>query len=65
MSTVGVTGPSPAGALLNLIKRNLLYWRKRAEEEILARGIDYTIIRAGLLTNDPPGRRGIAINQTE
>ena len=63
MSTVGVTSPSPAGTLLNLVKRNLLHWRKRAEEEIQASGLDYTVIRAGLLTNDPPGRRVIAVSQ--
>jgi len=63
MSTVGVTLPSPAGTVLNLVKRNLLKWRQRAEEEIRSSGIDYTIIRAGLLTNDPSGRRAIEIGQ--
>jgi uncharacterized protein YbjT (DUF2867 family) len=64
MSTVGVTTPSPAAALLNLIKRNVLKWRKLAEEEIRSSGIDYTIIRAGMLTNDPAGRRAIEIGQS-
>jgi uncharacterized protein YbjT (DUF2867 family) len=63
MSTVGVTTPSPAAAFLNLIKQNILHWRKRAEEEIRSSGIDYTIIRAGMLTNDPAGRRAIEIGQ--
>jgi uncharacterized protein YbjT (DUF2867 family) len=63
MSTVGVTQPSLAGALLDLTKRNTLKWRRRAEEEIRQSGRDYTIIRAGILTNDPAGRRGIAIGQ--
>jgi uncharacterized protein YbjT (DUF2867 family) len=63
MSTVAVTTPSPAGALLNLIKRNLLKWRRLAEEEIRSSGLDYTIIRAGLLTNAPAGRRAIEIGQ--
>jgi uncharacterized protein YbjT (DUF2867 family) len=64
MSTVGVTTPSPAAALLNLIKRNILKWRKLAEEEIRSSGIDYTIIRAGMLTNDSAGRRAIEIGQS-
>jgi uncharacterized protein YbjT (DUF2867 family) len=64
MSTVGVTTPSPAAAVLNLIKRNILKWRKQAEEEIRSSGIDYTIIRAGMLTNAPAGRRAIEIGQS-
>lgn len=63
MSTVAVTTTSPAGALLNLIKRNILKWRRLAEVEIRSSGIDYTIIRAGMLTNDPAGRRAIEIGQ--
>jgi uncharacterized protein YbjT (DUF2867 family) len=65
MSTVGVTTPSPAAAVLNLLKRNILKWRKLAEEEIRSSGIDYTIIRAGMLTNDPAGRRAIEIGQRD
>lgn len=63
MSTVGVTQSSPAGAFLNLTKRNTLKWRRLAEAEIHRSGRDYTIIRAGILTNDPVGARGIAIGQ--
>lgn len=63
MSTVAVTRASPAGAMLNLVKRNILKWRRRAEEEIRASGLDTTIIRAGLLTNDPAGRRAIVVSQ--
>jgi uncharacterized protein YbjT (DUF2867 family) len=64
MSTVGVTQPSAAGAFLDFTKRNTLKWRRLAEEEIRQSGRDYTIIRAGILTNDPAGRRGIEIGQT-
>jgi uncharacterized protein YbjT (DUF2867 family) len=63
MSTVGVTQPSPAGAFLDLTKRNTLKWRRLAEEEIRRSGRDYTIIRAGILTKDAAGRRGIEIGQ--
>ena len=63
MSTVAVTTPSLAGTLLNLVKRNILKWRRLAEEEIRSSGTDYTIIRAGMLTNDPAGRRALEIGQ--
>jgi uncharacterized protein YbjT (DUF2867 family) len=63
MTTVGVTQPSPAAAFLEVTKRNTLKWRRLAEEEIRQSGRDYTIIRAGILTNDAAGRRGIEIGQ--
>jgi uncharacterized protein YbjT (DUF2867 family) len=65
MTTVGVTQASPAAAFLDLTKRNTLKWRRQAEEELRRSGLDYTIIRAGILTNDPAGRRGIEISQRQ
>src|SRR5713226_8653097 len=50
-------------ALLNLIKRNTLNWRRFAEDEIRRSGLDYTIVRAGFLTNGPGGRRAIEVSQ--
>ena len=63
MTSIGVTRDSLAGTLLNLVKGNTLRWRRRAEEELRASGVDYTIIRAGFLRNRPGGRRAIEIGQ--
>ena len=65
MTSIGVTKSSLAAILLNLVKRNTLKWRKLAEDEIRRSGFDYTIIRAGFLTNSPGGRRAIEVGQSE
>jgi uncharacterized protein YbjT (DUF2867 family) len=65
MTSIGVTKSSLAATLLNLVKRNTLKWRKLAEDEIRRSGLEYTIIRAGFLTNSPGGRRAIKISQSE
>lgn len=36
-------------------KKGYLAWRRSAEEEIRRSGLDYTIVRAGFLTNGPGG----------
>ena len=56
MTAIGVTRHSIASIVLNLIKGNTLKWRRRAEEEIRASGMDYAIVRCGVLTNGDPGR---------
>src|SRR5205823_14289654 len=63
MTTLGVTQASAAALFLDLTKRRALHWRRRAEAEIRGSGLDYTIARAGILTNDPAGRRGLRITQ--
>ena len=63
MTSIGVTKYSLAATLLNLIKRNTLKWRRFAEDEIRRSGLDYTIVRAGFLTNGPGGRRAIEVSQ--
>jgi uncharacterized protein YbjT (DUF2867 family) len=63
MTSIGVTKPSLTAAFLNLVKGNTLRWRRRAEEDIRTSGVDYTIIRAGLLLNRPGGRRAIELSQ--
>src|SRR6266852_9246952 len=63
MTSIGVTKSSLAAILLNLIKRNTLKWRRFAEDEIRRSGLDYTIVRAGFLTNGPGGRRAIEVSQ--
>jgi len=65
MTAIGVTRSSVAGALLNLVKRNTLHWRRRAEDEIRASELLYTIVRAGVLTNAPGGRRAIEVSQED
>ena len=65
MTSIGVTKFSLGAMLLNLVKGNTLKWRKLAEEEIQRSGFDYTIIRAGFLTNSPGGRRAIEVSQRE
>jgi len=63
MTSLGVTKSSLAAIFLNLIKRNTLKWRRLAEDEIQKSGLDYTIVRAGFLTNSPGGRRAVEVSQ--
>lgn len=63
MTAIGVTRRSLSSLILNLIKGRTLVWRRRAEEEIRRSGLDYTIIRCGILTNDAGGRRAVEISQ--
>src|SRR6266481_291159 len=65
MTSIGVAKSSLGAMLLNLVKGNTLKWRKLAEEEIRRSGFDYTIIRAGFLTNSPGGRRAIEVSQRD
>jgi uncharacterized protein YbjT (DUF2867 family) len=63
MSAIGTTRWSPLAFLLNLIKGNTLKWRHRAEEEIRASGLGYTIVHAGILNDRPGGERAITVTQ--
>lgn len=63
MTSIGVTKSSFSATLLNLVKRNTLKWRRRAEDEIRKSGISYTVVRAGLLLNRPGGNRAIEVGQ--
>jgi uncharacterized protein YbjT (DUF2867 family) len=63
MTAIGVTRHSISSIALNLIKGNTLIWRRRAEERIRSSGLDYTIIRCGVLKNAPAGRHAIEISQ--
>jgi uncharacterized protein YbjT (DUF2867 family) len=63
MTSSGVTIPSMSATLLNLYKGNTLKWRRRAEEDIRASGLDYTIIRAGVLLNREGRRHGVKVVQ--
>jgi uncharacterized protein YbjT (DUF2867 family) len=64
MTSIGVSRRSLASIILDLIKGNTLKWRRLAEDEIRRSDLDYTIIRAGFLTNAPGGRRPVRISQS-
>jgi len=63
MTAIGVTRHSISSIALNLIKGNTLVWRRRAEEPIRSSGLDYTVIRCGVLRNAPPDRHAIDVAQ--
>lgn len=63
MTASGVGSQSCMAMCLNLYKGNTLRWRRRAEEAIRESGLDYTIIRTGILQNGGGGRRTIKITQ--
>jgi hypothetical protein len=63
MTSSGVTTRSFSTLFLNLYKGNTLVWRRRAEDEIRAGGLDYTIIRTGVLLNRSSGQRAIEVTQ--
>jgi uncharacterized protein YbjT (DUF2867 family) len=63
MTSSGVTIPSLFAVCLNLWKGNTLIWRRRVEDDIRASGLDYTIIRTGILLNRANGQRVIEVTQ--
>ena len=62
MTAIGVTRHSIESIGLNLIKGNTLKWRRRAEEEIRRSGVNYTIVRCGVLTSDD-GNHAVELSQ--
>jgi uncharacterized protein YbjT (DUF2867 family) len=65
MTSIGVRRKSMFASALNLWKGNTLRWRQRAEEEIRASGLDYSIVRAAFLLNRAPRQKEIAVRQVE
>lgn len=63
LNSSGLTTPSLFATCLNLWKGNTLIWRRRVEQEIRASGLDYTIIRTGVLLNRPGGQHQINVTQ--
>ena len=63
MTFSGVMTKNLATRRLNLWKGNTLVWRRRVEDEIRASGLDYTIIRAGVLLDCAGGGHVIQITQ--
>src|SRR5262249_2948706 len=63
MTASGVMTQSLATRCLNLWKGNTLVWRCRVEDVIRGSGMDYTIIRTGVLLNRPAGEHVIEVTQ--
>ena len=65
MTSSGLTTTSLAALCLNVWKGNTLVWRRRAEDEIRASELAYTIIRTGILLNRPGERHEIDVTQRD
>jgi len=65
MTSSGVATQSWLAACLNLYKGNTLSWRRRAEDALRRSGLDYTIIRTGMLQNKRGGQRPLKITQQQ
>src|SRR5262249_20730950 len=63
MTSSGVMIRNLAARWLNLWKGNTLVWRRRVEDEIRASGVDYTVIRTGVLLNRGGGQHLIKVTQ--
>jgi uncharacterized protein YbjT (DUF2867 family) len=63
MGALGTTRGSITSLALNLVKGNTLRWRRRAEEEIRASGVAYTIVHAGVLIDAPAGIHPVHVGQ--
>jgi len=63
MTASGVMTQNLSARCLNLWKGNTLVWRRRAEDVIRASGVDYTIIRCGVLLNCAGGEHVIEMKQ--
>jgi uncharacterized protein YbjT (DUF2867 family) len=63
MTSSGGAARSLASTLLNLYKGNTLVWRGKAEDAIRASSANYTIIRAGFLTNAAGNRSAVRVTQ--
>lgn len=65
LSSIGVVKSNWASRMINFVKGNALKWRFAMEEEIRKSDLDYTIVRAGYLTNGKNRKGSIALSQTE
>jgi uncharacterized protein YbjT (DUF2867 family) len=65
MTSIGVTRKSLFAFGLNIWKGNTMLWRRRAEDAIRSSGLDYAIVRAAFLLNQPTNRRAICVRQVE
>ncbi|GAB3499728.1 SDR family oxidoreductase [Spirosoma knui] len=61
MSTIGLQHRTWFIRLLNLIKTNVIHLRQEAEKAVVQSGLAYTIVRAGVLRDQPGGRKPIQL----
>ena len=63
---VGSMGGTQLNHPLNQLGQgNILVWKRRAEEYLIGSGIDYTIIRAGGLLDQPGGMRELLVSKDD
>lgn len=63
---VGSMGGTNENHPLNSIGNgNILIWKRKAEQELINSGIDYTIIRAGGLLDEPGGKRELLVGKDD
>ncbi|MDJ0510952.1 MAG: SDR family oxidoreductase [Crocosphaera sp.] len=63
---VGSMGGTNENHMLNKIgDGKILIWKRKAEEYLINSGIDYTIIRAGGLINEPGGKRELIVGKDD
>lgn len=63
---VGSMGGTDPNNMLNRIGNgNILIWKRKAEQYLIDSGIDYTIIRAGGLINEPGGKRELIVGKND
>lgn len=61
MTTMGLHRSSFAMRALDVIKWNLVKWRRAAEDELARSGLEVVTVRAGVLTNGAPSRSGLTL----
>lgn len=63
---VGSMGGTNPNHFLNTIGNgNILIWKRKAEEYLINSGIDYTIVRAGGLIDEPGGKRELLVGKDD
>lgn len=55
LTTMGVHKRNWLVGLLDILKWNILHWRKEVEHALTKSGLDAVVIRAGILTDEPGG----------
>jgi len=63
---VGSMGGTKSDHVLNRMGNgNILVWKRKAEQYLINSGVDYTIIRAGGLLNEPGGVRELLVGKDD
>ena len=58
-------GTNPNHILNRMGNGNILVWKRKAEQYLIDSGIDYTIIRAGGLIDEPGGKRELLVGKDD